>query len=91
MFYEGDEYLAQGSKGGDGCHIPEIVPGQVGQDSEQPGMVEAVPVPAGGWTRWALCDCLYTEFKLLWGVGLQPSAAEVNQSTDRLCVLISCW
>lgn len=50
MFYEGEEVLTQGSKGG-GCHIHGVVPGQVEQDPEHPGLVAMSLFTAGGWTE----------------------------------------
>ena len=33
---------------GSGCHIPGTIQGQVGQGSEQPGLVEDVPAYCSG-------------------------------------------
>jgi len=45
---EGDETLSQVAQRGDGCPIPGNIQGQVGQGSEQPGLVEDVPAYCSG-------------------------------------------
>jgi len=49
MFYhEGGETLEQVAQRGSGGPIPRNIQGQVGQDSEQPGLVEDVPARCRG-------------------------------------------
>jgi len=49
---EGGETLPQVVQRGGRCPIPGRVQGQVGQGSEQPGLVEDVPAHCmRGWTR----------------------------------------
>lgn len=45
----------QVSQRGGGCLIPGSIDGPIGQSSQQPGLVEDVPVPHhGSWTVWPL-------------------------------------
>ena len=51
----GGETLAQVAQRGSGGSIPGNIQGQVGRDSEQPGLVEGIPaLLQGGWARWSL-------------------------------------
>jgi len=48
----GGETLAQVAQRGSGGSIPGNIQGQVGRDSEQPGLVEGIPaLLQGGWAR----------------------------------------
>jgi len=48
FYHESGETLAQVAQRGGGCPILGNIPGQVGQDSEQPGLVEDVPAHCKG-------------------------------------------
>jgi len=55
FYHEDGETLAQAAQRGGQCPIPGAIPGQAGQDSEQPGLVEDAPARYGGdWAGWAL-------------------------------------
>ena len=62
MFYdEGGETLEEVSQRGGGCPIPGNIPGQVGQGSEQPDLVEDVPAHGRGVGRDDLKRSLPTQ------------------------------
>ena len=48
LYYEGGEAPEQAAQRSCGCSVPGSVQGQVGQDFEQPGLVEGVPAHGGG-------------------------------------------
>ena len=47
FYHEGGETLERVAQRGTGDPIPGNIPGQVGRGSEQPGLVEDIPAPAG--------------------------------------------
>jgi len=48
LYCEDGEALAQVAQRSCGCPLPGIVQGQVGEDIEQPGLVEGVPAHGRG-------------------------------------------